>query len=202
MPLLLQTAAQPCQRRRSPPSGHAVRTLAHRRLPVVLALLAAALLPWPVYAQTPAKHSAVSYGRLPLTFEANTGQTDPAVKFLSRGPGYTLFLTPTEAVLGLIKAPGDGTVLRMTLVGAHPSPRIAGLEELPGKVNYFIGTEPAPCGTNVPTYARVKYESVYPGVDLVYYGHQGQLEYDFVVAPGVDPKAITLAFEGHDKLEV
>src|SRR3989344_3344174 len=102
---LLQPPGQPRQRRRSYPSGHAVRTLAHRRLPVVLALLAAALL--------------------------------------SRGRGYTLFLTPNEAILALIKAPGDGTVLRMTLVGAQPSPRVVGLDELPGKVNYFIGNDPA-----------------------------------------------------------
>jgi len=90
---LLQTAAQPCQRRRSHPSGHAVRALAHRRLLVVPALLAAMLIPWPAHAQTPDKHPAVAYGRLPLSFEANTGQADPRVKFLSRGSGYTLFLT-------------------------------------------------------------------------------------------------------------
>ncbi len=173
---------------------HAVRT--------VFPLLAAFLLPWLAHAQTPDARPAVAYGRLPLIFEANAGQTDPAVKFLSRGSGYSLFLTPDEAVLALVKAPGDGTVLRMTLVGARPSPRITGLDELPGKVNYFIGNDPARWRTNIPTYARVKYESVYPGVDLVYYGDRRQLEYDFLVAPGADPKAITLAFEGPDKLEL
>ena len=172
---LLQTAAQPCQRRRSPPSGHAVRTLTQSRLPVVLALLAALLLPWAALAQTPDKRPAVAYGQLPLIFEANAGQIDGEVKFLSRGRGYTLFLTPDEAVLALVKAPGDQTVLRMTLVGASPSPRVTGLEELPGKVNYFIGNDPAKWRTNVPTYAKVKYEAVYPGVDLVYYGNQREL---------------------------
>ena len=90
----------------------------------------------------------------------------------------------------------------MKLVGANPQPRIAGLEQLPSKVNYFIGDNPRHWRTNVPTYAKVKYEDVYPGVDLVYYGNQQQLEYDFIVAPGADPQDIRLAFEGVDKLEV
>src|SRR5439155_18826573 len=85
-------------------------------------------------------------------------------------------------------------VLRLQLVGANPHPHIAGLEELPGKVNYFLGNDPQRWRTNIPTYAKVKYEGVYPGVDLVYYGQQGHLEYDFVVAPGVDPQVIRLAF--------
>jgi uncharacterized repeat protein (TIGR01451 family) len=174
-----------------------------------LPLLVACLLPWSAQAEPPASPppSAALYGGLPLIFEANTGQMDPVVKFLSRGPGYTLFLTPTEAALALIRSPADanppkGTLLRMKLVGAHPQPPISGLEELSGKVNYFIGSDPRQWRTNVPTYAKVKYESVYPGVDLIYYGDGRQLEYDFVVAPGSDPKAIALAFEGADKLEV
>jgi hypothetical protein len=133
---------------------------------------------------------------------------DPAVRFLSRGPGYTLFLTPTEAALALITSPADtdptkkGSVLRMKLVGADPQPPLSGLEELPGKANYFLGNDPAQWRTNIPTYAKIKYASVYPGVDLVYYGNQRTLEYDFIVAPGADPKIITLAFEGPDRLEV
>jgi uncharacterized repeat protein (TIGR01451 family) len=79
---------------------------------------------------------------------------------------------------------------------------MSGLEELPGKVNYFIGNDPHQWRTNVATYAKVKYENVYPGVDLVYYGDGRQLEYDFVVAPGSDPTAIALVFEGAGKLEV
>jgi hypothetical protein len=82
----------------------------------------------------------------------------------------------------------------MNLVGADQAAKVTGLEELPGKANYFIGNDPKKWQTNVPTYAKVKYENVYPGIDLVYYGNQGKLEYDFVVAPGADPKAITLGF--------
>jgi hypothetical protein len=162
------------------------------------------------------------YGKLPLSFEANRGQTDSRVKFLSRGHSYSLFLTRNEAVIALKKAappemkglPGPGlvekqksgaaqeTVLRMELAGANPAPRVTGAEELPGKTNYFIGNNPAQWRTNVPTYAKVKYASVYPGVDLVYYGNQGQLEYDFVVAPGADPKQVRLKFRGVGKLRV
>ena len=155
------------------------------------------------------------YGNLPLSFEANHGQSDSKVKFLSRGSGYSLFLTSNEAVLVLSQSEADesrkasrvaraavrarhrkSAVVRMTLVNANPQSQAAGHDELPGKSNYFIGNDPAKWRTNIPTYAKVKYEGVYPGVDLVYYGNQGQLEYDFVVAPGADPRLVTLAFEG------
>jgi hypothetical protein len=160
-----------------------------------------------------------NYGKLPLSFEINQGQTDAQVKFLARGQGYTLFLTPTEAVLSLKKPQArtkasptsvkpsfvsetNGAMLRMQLIGANPSARILGKEALPGRVNYLIGNDPAKWRTKVPTYARVSYEGVYPGVDLVYYGNQGQLEYDFVVAPGADPGRVKLAFQGANRIEV
>ncbi len=95
------------------------------------------------------------------------------------------------------------SVLRMKLEGANTNPQITGLEELPGKSNYFIGNDPRQWRTDIPTYAKVKYEAIYPGVDLVYYGTQGrQLEYDFVVAAGADPRQIKLSFAGMDKLEL
>ena len=143
-----------------------------------------------------------SFLSVPLSFEANQGQTDSQVKFLSRGKGYSLFLTPHEAVLALTKtklpttdsiAAHDETdeespaVLRIRLVGANPSPAITGEKELPGKVNYFIGSDATKWQTDVPTYAQARYANVYPGIDLIYYGNQRQLEYDFVVAPGQDP---------------
>jgi hypothetical protein len=81
----------------------------------------------------------------------------------------------------------------MKLVGANPQAKVTGLEELPGKSNYFIGNDPKKWRTNVPNYAKVKYADVYPGVDLVYYPNRRQLEYDFVVQPGADPRSIQLA---------
>ena len=94
------------------------------------------------------------------------------------------------------------SVLRMKLVGANPAPKVTGLEQLPGKVNYFIGKDPKKWRANISTYSKVRYQNVYPGVDLLYYGNQRQLEYDFVVAPGTDPKTINLGIEGADKIEI
>jgi hypothetical protein len=206
-----------------------------------------------------------AFGKLPLSFEANQGQADFPVRFLARGRGYSLFLTPTEAVLvlrsaspkskvegrkaeagsrqlsvvssqwqrttdhgprtrGALLSPSIDNlqstsnnslapspqslapaVLRMKLVGANPTAQVAGIEELPGKSNYFIGNDPKKWRIHVPNYAKVQYQEVYPGVNLVYYGNpaqEGQLEYDFVVAPGADPKAIRLGFEtGNGKFQ-
>jgi hypothetical protein len=224
-------------------------------------------------AGSPANRLIASYGKLPLSFEANQGQTDGQVKFLSRGRGYALFLTGDEAVLSLRKAQAgvaptfrsavvgassagprpnavrpynslprplllpslgmkDGRgqeletplgrnggpalelqsqtpdIIRMHLVGADARAAVMGADQLPGKSNYFIGNDPKKWRTNVPNYAKVRYQNVYPGVDLVYYGNEGgQLEYDFVVAPGADPSAIVLdvgaglvpALEGHPR---
>jgi hypothetical protein len=137
------------------------------------------------------------YGRIPLRFEANIGQTDKRVKFISRGSGYGLFLTSDEAILRLTN-PRPATV-RMKLVGANARPRTEGLESLPGVTHYLKGTDPRSWHGDVPSYARVRYESVYPGIDLVYYGNQRQLEYDFTVAPGSRPNRIQFHIDGvHD----
>ncbi len=209
-----------------------------------------------------------NYGKLPLSFEANQGQTDPRVRFLARGSGYAIFLTDDEAVLTLRKSSrgmsrsgklavrdrlyagrpadphtglwpsvadglnsfwqslitdlsqfvpdpnaGKGTVaggaesqspqvVRMKLVGGNAMARVVGLHKLSGRSNYFIGNDPKKWRTNVPSYSTVKYEAVYPGVDLIYYGNQRQLEYDFVVAPGADPSQIKLSFAGADGMRV
>src|SRR3989475_9759201 len=174
----------------------------------------------PAAAATEARVSE-AYGKLPLHFEANRGQTHEDVRFLARGPGYSLYLTAGEAVLVLTKpnpdtkrdahstperlntqARGTPVVVRMSLVGAAPKPLVSGLDELPGKANYLIGKDPAKWRTNVPTYAKVHYRAVYPGIDLVYYGNQRQLEYDFVVSPGADPERIVLGFQGGERLEI
>ncbi len=144
--------------------------------------------------------------------------------FVSHGGGYELFLTPQEAVLALhparrldlspthrtayFKAQREArkatktAVLRMRLANANKATKIAGIDPLPGRVDYFLGQDPSKWRTNIPSYARVKYADVYPGVDLVFYGNQRRLEYDFIVAPGADPKAIALNVEGSRKLRV
>jgi hypothetical protein len=160
---------------------------------------------------------AANYGNLPLSFEANQGQIDPHVQFLARGQGYSLFLTDSTAVLALTKAPAptknsgnphhssaatEKDVVRMEVVGASTGLHVAGAKQLPGIANYYIGNDPAKWHSNIPTYAQVKYSGVYPGIDLVYYGDHGQLEYDFIVAPGADPKPMELRFSRGQKLHL
>ena len=152
------------------------------------------------------------YAKLPLSFEPNLGQANGDAKFLARGDGYSLFLTSNEAVLAMAghstkstqpaaKSAHSTGVLRMELLGSNPAPNFSAQNELPGKSNYFIGDQKN-WRSNVPNYAKVAEKNVYPGIDLVYYGTQRQLEYDFNVAPGADPKAIQISFEGARKLRV
>jgi beta-propeller repeat-containing protein/ASPM-SPD-2-Hydin domain-containing protein len=188
-----------------------------------------------------------TYGRLPVSFEANLGQASDQVKYLAKGEGFTLFLTLTEAVLAMrapapemglfersrrgskasrpgkainnsqtspagrlssttnsfrARTPDKTVLLRMRLVGANPTPQIAGLEELPGRTNYFIGSDPRKWHTNLPNYAKVKLGGVYPGVDLIYYGSRRRLESDFILAPGADPEVIELSFQGADRVRL
>jgi hypothetical protein len=142
-----------------------------------------------------------TYGRLPLTFERNEGQVDPSVRFVSRGRGYSLFLTPTEAALKL-KGASDDAVVRLQLVGGNRDARITGEKPSQTSTNYFIGNDPKQWRTGVANFAQVRYSSVYPGVDLVYHGNQRQLEYDFVVAPNASAKPIRLAFDGIDAMRI
>jgi hypothetical protein len=178
-----------------------------------------------------------SYGNLPLSFEANQGQADSQVKFLTRTGAYSMFLTGDEAVLvlrerkakdkdkknnakehnkfpvgtRLAASPADNnsrrtpghapeSILRMKLRHANASARVTGVDELQGKSNYFLGNDPAKWRTNVPTYSKVKYEGIYSGIDLVYYGNQRQLEYDFIVAPGANPRSIAFDISGASRI--
>src|SRR5579864_5270099 len=146
---------------------------------------------------------AERYGALPLSFESNQGQSDGQVRFLSHGNGYSFFLTRDGALLTFARdARSEATAFRMQLAGANPQAQIRGLDELPGKNNYFFGSDARRWRTAVPTYSKVAYENIYPGINLVYYGNQRQLEYDFVLAPGADPKQIQLAVSGAEKISV
>jgi uncharacterized protein (TIGR03437 family) len=140
---------------------------------------------------------AGGYGKMSLSFEANQGQTDARVQFLSRGSGQTLFLTSTEAVLR-----SGHDVFRMKLKGANAASKGEGAELRAGKSNYFIGSDPAKWRTGVAQYGRVRFAEVYPGIDLVYYGADGKLEYDWMVKPGADASKIRLQFEGVQKMRV
>jgi hypothetical protein len=134
-----------------------------------------------------------SLGNLPLSFERNVGQTDPAARFVAHTPGVEFFFAPSEIICG---------DLRMKIMGGNPAPELTGIDLLPGRSNYFIGNDPTKWKTDVPHYAQVEYAGVYPGVDLIFHGNQRQLEYDFVVAPGADPGRIRLAFKGAAGLRI
>ena len=177
--------------------------------------LALALSVFLIFANVPQQASAESmrnissYDPHPLSFEANRGQTDNRVKFLARGNGYTLFLTSDEAVFSLARiksTEGSATpasaVLRTRFIGANVKPTITGASKLPGTSSYFIGSDSAKWRVGVPTYGRVRYTDLYPGIDLIYYGKDGQLEYDLVLAAGSDPHRIRLAIAGADRLNI
>ena len=139
-----------------------------------------------------------AYGSLPLGFEPNRGQSDARVKFMARSQGLTLFLTATDAVLVTREAS-----LKMRVLGGNPAAVAQGLDELPGRIHSLIGRDPRKWRTDGRAYARVLYREIYPGIDLAYYGtRQHGLEYDFVVAPGADPRAIRLGFEGAERIEL
>ncbi len=141
---------------------------------------------------------AVRWGTVPLSFEPNTGQAAAEVRYLARGKSYTLYLTRGETVLAGRNQPP----LRTRLSGANLSARIAGEVPQDATSNYFIGNDPAKWHTSVPNFARVRYAGIYPGIDLVYYGRDGKLEYDWIVLPGADPHKIRMIFERTDQLRI
>jgi len=175
---------------------------------------------------TPEQQARVAkhFGELPLAFEVNQGQTGKSVKFLSRLSNSTLYLTSDEALIDVVKLDGeknekgplsrhDGrkvpepkishSTLHLRLDGASEHAEVLGEDELPGKTNYFIGNDPTKWHNNIPTYRKVRYHNVYPGVDVVYYGNQdGRLEHDFIVKAGADPRSIALSFDKNLKAHV
>ncbi|KAF0247421.1 MAG: hypothetical protein FD167_3179, partial [bacterium] len=137
-----------------------------------------------------------NYAKLPLSFEANQGQADPKVKFFSRGRGYSLLLSEQETLLTLKNdAKEPNTFVRMQFLNSNPTAKIEPLNERLGKTNYFIGNNQENWHTNLPTYHKVKYSEVYPGIDAVYYGNQQQIEYDLILKPGADPKQISIKMD-------
>lgn len=156
---------------------------------------------FPLETEVSSGQGRADYAQLPLSFEANRGQAGVSASYLARGSGYLLRVEATTASFQL-RNRTDSAELRMRVLGGDPSAQAEELNELEGKVNYFVGSDPAQWRQNIPTYGRVRYRDVYPGIDLVYYGNQRQLEYDFNVAPGEDAGAIKLRFEGADKVTV
>ena len=172
--------------------------------PILAGLGCVAFLGTP--ATTASAQTVVMPGALPLYFEANRGQADSPAQFIARGRDSQFLISPDAAqfVLHKTTAPGvfSARSVRMQFVDANSRAYISGAEELPGKINYIIGNEPAGWQTGVPTFARVRVADIYSGVNLTYYGNQRQLEYDFTVAPGVNPGVIAIHFDGADAISI
>ena len=141
---------------------------------------------------------------IPFYFEANQGQAASDVRFLASGARSAVYLTSDGPVFALREATDSNTIslVRMQLRGANPQAEIVGEGELPGRSNYFVGNDPKQWRTDIPHYAGVRYRGIYPGVDLVFYGNGGHVEYDFVVAPGADPSQIRMQFFGAARMEM
>jgi hypothetical protein len=174
-------------------------------------------------AGTPAAQARIleAYGKLPLSFEQNAGQSDARVRFLARGERYTVFLTGDSAVIRLDaslstnvanieagpqqtyqSASQPSSVIRLTLANSNPHSELEGLEQQSSRSNYFIGSDPSRWRQNVTHFARIQSQGVYPGIDLLYHGNQGQLESDYVISPGSDPRQIALQIDGADRLQL
>jgi len=157
-----------------------------------------------------------------MRFEKNTGQAGTKADFLCRATNHSVLLSSTGVLLSLpypetreqtikeqksgkqtvSKASQSGGLVQLRLVGADPGSEAIGQEELVTRSNYFIGNDPAKWRTDIPNYGRIKYDDVYAGIDLEYYGNLGRLEYDFIVSPGSDPDMISLQFEGTDAISI
>ncbi len=171
------------------------------------------------------KTAQSAYARLPMSFVPNHGQMPDGIGYGARGLGYSLGLTPDEAVFAFSKTARQGSsdrqpldllgaraggdpaadehsLLRMQLVGADPAARPQADMPLLGKANFLTGDDPGLWHTGIPTYGRVTYQAVYPGVDVSYHGNQSQFEYDFIVAPGADPSVVNLGFPGAQGVRV
>jgi hypothetical protein len=169
---------------------------------------------------------APGYGSLPLSFEPNRGQASPGIRYLAHAAGYTLLLSDTGFTLSLAPprlatalrhrvlpprlqqqedaAPmaGPPTSIRVSLVGAARHPRVLALDRRPGIVNYLIGRSRSHWHTDIPTFGRVTYRDVYPGIDLIFYGRGGALEYDWLVGPHADAGRIVLQQQGAQSIRL
>ncbi|HUO57738.1 MAG TPA: SBBP repeat-containing protein, partial [bacterium] len=201
--------------------GFSYKSLLFLLIGILLACAFTPKKPARVFAQnrTPASHSDLAQAKailekVPLYFERNLGQTDHRVEYLSRGSGYTLFFTPRESVLAVEgsgspvssgpqahHSSSNSSVLRVRLHGVGQG-LLKGAEQLQAKADYFIGNDSSRWKTGVPLYSRLKVRDAYPGIDMVYYGNQGKLEYDFVVHPGADPRRIRMDYEGASQAEL
>ena len=150
----------------------------------------------------PAAQPAALPVNLPLFFEASQVLAASPAQFIARGHDYQFLISPAETQIMLRKTAGTVAAVRMQFAGASAQAQITGDTEMPGKINHLNGNDPAKWRTGLAMFAKVRVDELYPGVNLVYYGNQQQLEYDFTVAPGAKPDAIAIHFDGVDKVSI
>jgi len=141
---------------------------------------------------------------MPLSFEPNVGQNESVARFTARGTGYTLQLEAARALLRFAgpKASEGSKTVTMEMVEGNRTPEVTGEDALLGKANYFPTKDPKTWFSNIPTYSRVKYSAVYPGIDLAYYGNANRLEFDFMLLPKADPGQIRMKLTGSDEARI
>lgn len=154
-------------------------------------------------AQAPVPAKAEKFGLIPLHFERNKGQADESIDFIARGSGYALYLQPTKFTIALgHPAKSAPAMVHLGLVNADSSVKALGEEKLPGTVNYLRTGDLGRNLVGIETNGRVRYPQVYPGIDLVYYGNQKQVQYDFELAPYADPALVKWKIEGVKNTEI
>ena len=177
------------------------------KLKISVALLAfvTAVIPLSLFAEDGLAHAIASrdaaqtYANLPLRFEPAAEQGH----FLARSSGYAVLVGAGESTIAITDGKAGLTrALRFSFDGSNAKARIEAIEALPGVTNYYIGADPKNWRLGVRNFAKLRTKDVYPGVDIVYYGDHRRLEFDFVVAPAADPRAIAMALSGMDKLYI
>jgi hypothetical protein len=153
-----------------------------------------------LYPRKSLNNSVAGLNALPISFEENHGQVDSDVRFLAHVGKSAIYFTPNEAVLALYSRDSQKkpavSALRMQWIGANARPEMVAERPLPGRINYLIGRDPGRWHTDLPTYGQVRYRDLFPGVDAVFFGKDGEIEYDLVLSPGTDPGKISFGLEG------
>ena len=148
------------------------------------------------------KEALDAYGKLPLSFIPNEGQTDEAVRYYAQGAGYGFFFTKEGATLSFADGKGRGHALALDFLGADPDATLTAQKRLAGKVNYLVGDDPAKWQQGLPTHAELLYGGLWPGIDMAVRGEGGKLKYEFHLKPGASVEDVRLGYRGAEGLKV
>jgi hypothetical protein len=148
------------------------------------------------------KEALDAYGKLPLSFVPNEGQTDKAVRYYAQGAGYGFFFTHEGARLSFANSEGRGHALALDFLGAEPDATLEARQRLSGKVNYLVGNDQANWHQGLPTHGELLYGGLWPGIDMAVRGEGGKLKYEFHLKPGSSVDDVRLGYRGAEGLKV